>query len=190
MNETVEQDKKETTALAVSQANLDTLKRESIEIINQVIAEQDIEKTKDLTYLFNINQNKKTMARVNKLNDLLDVITDQAIVRFTEKPDNISNQELIQSLKVVQDMVERGQKQVTGVTEQPLIQINQQTNELNVGTPDSFTKDSREKVKNAVMSILSGLGVDNAVMSPAQEDIIDITPENNDSTGDNANGNR
>ena len=130
------------------------LSQESKEILNQIIKEQDTAKVKDLTYLFNINQNKKTMARINKLNDLYDLVTEQAMVRFTKRPDELTNQEILQALKIVQDITERSQKQVVGV-DTPLIQINQQTNEVNMG--DNLSKESKEKVKSAVMSILEGI---------------------------------
>ena len=100
------------TELIPQSNNLDLIKvdttklnEESLALINQIIEENNIEKAKDLTYLFNINQNKKTMVRVNKLNELLDVITDQAVDRFTKKPDEISNKELLDSLKTVQDLM-------------------------------------------------------------------------------------
>lgn len=160
----------------ITRAQLDA---ESIDLLNQVIAESDSDKAKDLTYLFNVNQNKKTMIRVNKLNELLDTITDQAILRFTTHPDNISNQELLQSLKVVQEAIEHGQKQVSTQTEQqaPLIQINQQS--VNVGADaDKLSRESRENVKNAVMSILSGLGVENAVINP--QEVIEIKDNEDD----------
>ena len=117
------------------------LNEESLAIITQLIAEKDEQKTRDLTYLFNANQNKKTMIRVNKLSDLLDTITDQALTRFTNRPDEISNKELFDGLKVVQDLIERGQKQVCGVGESPLIQVNQQTNEVNIGTSTNSLMD-------------------------------------------------
>ena len=104
------------------------------------------------------------------------MITDNAIQRFTEKPDNFSNQELLQGLKVVQDMVEKSQKQINGATETqaPLIQINQQTNNIGAETSvDTMSRDSREKVKSAVMNVLKGLGVDEAVMSKP-EDVIEV----------------
>lgn len=143
--------------------NTSTLDAESLNLLNKIIAEVDIEKTKDLTYLFNVNQNKKTMVRVNKLSELLDVITDQAIIRFTVRPDEISNKELIDGLKTVQDLVERGQKQVLGTAEAPLIQINQQTNEVKVGdTGISLNHESRERVKNAVLSLINGLAIQQA----------------------------
>ncbi len=135
-----------------------SLNEESKALIEQIIAETDEQKAKDLTYLFNANQNKKTMVRVNKLSDLLDTITDQALTRFTNRPDEISNKELFDGLKVVQDLIERGQKQVSGAGETPLIQINQQTNEVNVGGSQStLNRDSRERVKAAVLGLLDSI---------------------------------
>lgn len=134
------------------------LNEEAKAIIEQIITEKDDRKSRDLVQLFNNNQNKKTMVRVNKLSDLLDTITDQALVRFTSRPDEISNKELFDGLKVVQDLIERGQKQVSGVGETPLIQVNQQTNEVNIGCSTSnLNRDSRERVKSAVLSLLSSI---------------------------------
>jgi hypothetical protein len=135
-----------------------SLNEESKALIDQIIAETDEQKARDLTYLFNANQNKKTMVRVNKLSDLLDTITDQALARFTARPDEISNKELFDGLKVVQDLIERGQKQVSGAGETPLIQINQQNNEVNVGrSSNTLNRDSRERVKAAVLGLLDSI---------------------------------
>ena len=141
------------------------LNEEALSVINQIITEHDPEKTKELTYLFNANQNKKTMVRVHKLSDLLDTITDQALTRFTQRPDEISNKELFDGLKIVQDLIERGQKQISGAGETPLIQINQQNNEVNLTPASNLSRDSRERVKAAVEGLLAGL----AVAPPAQE---------------------
>ncbi len=146
----------ESTDLAIAKSM--SLNDESKAIIEQIIAETDEQKVRDLTHMFNANQNKKTMARVNKLSDLLDTITDQALERFTARPDEISNKELFDGLKVVQDLIERGQKQVSGAGETPLIQINQQNNEVNVGsTTSNLNRESRERVKAAVLDILNGI---------------------------------
>ena len=162
------------TALIVP--NNINLNEESKELIAQIIAEKDDKKARDLTQLFNVNQNKKTMVRVNKLSDLLDTITDQALARFTSRPDEISNKELFDGLKVVQDLIERGQKQVSGVCETPLIQVNQQTNEVNIGnTTSSLNRDSRERVKSAVLNLLSSINT--ATMQDATTDIIEVIPE-------------
>lgn len=144
--------------VAVVPIDLPDLKEESKELLKQIISSTDEQRVRDLTQLFNANQNKKTMARVDKLSDLLDTITDQALTRFTTRPDEISNKELFDGLKVVQDLIERGQKQVSGVAEAPLIQVNQQTNEVNIsGKTSNLNRDSREKVKAAVMGILSNI---------------------------------
>jgi hypothetical protein len=154
------------------------LNEESMALIEQIIAEKDKQKSRELTQLFNDNQNKKTMVRVNKLSDLLDTITDQALARFMSRPDEISNKELFDGLKVVQDLIERGQKQVSGAGEQPpLIQVNQQTNEVNIGgTASNLNRDSRERVKAAVLGLLSSIS--STVTSEANTtDPIEVTAE-------------
>ena len=161
-----------TTALAI----LDTekLSQESAELINAIISEQDIEKTKDLTYLFNINQNKKTMVRIDKLSELQDNLVAQFSQRVEERPDEISNQELMNALKIVQDIIERGQKQISGVNEQPLIQINQQTNSVNVGDEAvGLSRESKQRVANVVSDLLKGLGANDSK-------VIDAAPIEND----------
>ena len=154
------------------------LNKEAQEIIERIVAEKDTKKAQELTQLFNDNQNKKTMIRVNKLSDLLDTITDQALVRFTARPDEISNKELFDGLKTVQDLIERGQKQVSGVGGAPLIQVNQQTNEVNIGgdnAASNLNRDSRERVKSAVLDILKN--INNAVTTEVNSEAIEIMPE-------------
>lgn len=151
------------------------LNQESLALISQIIAETDEQKTRDLTQLFNANQNKKTMVRVNKLSDLLDTITDQALVRFTARPDEISNKELFDGLKVVQDLIERGQKQVSGAGEMPLIQVNQQNNEVTIGgSPSTLSRDSRERVKSAVLGLLESIAT--TAQAPVDDNIIEVDP--------------
>lgn len=151
------------------------LSAESKQLIELLIKESDEQKTKELMQLFNANQNKKTMIRVNKLSELLDTITDQALARFTARPDEISNKELFDGLKVVQDLIERGQKQVINAGETPLIQINQQTNEINVGgSATTLSRDSRERVKTAVMTFLTGLTANTESNSVVDTDIISV----------------
>lgn len=175
-----EEQSHDNTALAVQPISLN---EESMRLIEQLIVETDEQKTRDLTYLFNANQNKKTIVRVNKLSDLLDKITDQALTRFTARPDEISNKELFDGLKVVQDLIERGQKQVSGVGEMPLIQVNQQNNEVNIGnSSNNLNRESRERVKSAVLSLLDSLTAKNpendSIVVVNSTDIIDEENEN------------
>ena len=151
-------EKGEETTNALVAIDTSNLNAESLDILNQIIAAEDAEKTKDLTYLFNVNQNKKTMVRIDSLSNLQDKLVGLLSKRVTERPDEMSNQEVMQALKVVQDIIERGTKQVIGQTEQPLIQINQQTNSVNVGDEAAcLNRDSRDKVKRAIMSILENV---------------------------------
>lgn len=142
--------------------NIESLNEKSLEILNQLIAESNAEKVKDLTYLFNLNQNKKTLARIDKLSTLQDLLVSQFSERLRERPDEISNQELMNALKTVQDILERGQKQTTEVAEAPLIQINQQTNSVNLDSQDfnGLSRDSREKVKRFMSQIIQGIASD------------------------------
>ena len=151
-----EKGEKATTELVA--VDISDLNAESLNILNQIIAAEDIDKTKDLTYLFNVNQNKKTMVRIDSLSNLQDKLVGLLSNRVTERPDEMSNQEVMQALKVVQDIIERGTKQITGQNEQPLIQINQQTNSVNVGDEAAgLNRDSRDKVRRAIMSILDNV---------------------------------
>ena len=173
---------------ALTAVNAEDLNKESLTLINQIIAESDIEKTKDLTHLFNINQNKKTMVRIDKLSGLQDHLVDQFAKRVAERPDEISNKELMDGIRIVQDIIERGQKQVEEVEQTPLIQFNQQNNSVNIGDDSAkLSKESRDRVKNAVLSLLSGLNkpvpVDTSVEDPIATDLTE-TEDTGDTTDD------
>ena len=57
-------------------------------IAQEIINENDVDSIKDLTHLFNLNQAKKNVIRVIKLNGLLDTVSDKIIERFEKYPDN------------------------------------------------------------------------------------------------------
>lgn len=171
---------------ALTAVNAEDLNKESLTLINQIIAESDIEKTKDLTHLFNINQNKKTMVRIDKLSGLQDHLVDQFAKRVAERPDEISNKELMDGIRIVQDIIERGQKQVEEVEQTPLIQFNQQNNSVNIGEDSTkLSKESRDRVKNAVLSLLSGLNKP-VPTDPSIEDPIATDLTETEDAGDTA----
>ena len=169
--ETVQETKTEASSEtnALIAINTEDLNQESLTILNQIIAESDIEKTKDLTYLFNVNQNKKTMVRMDNLSKLQDLLVNEYSRRIAEKPDEISNQEIIASLKTIQDILERGQKTIVAEPEKPLIQINTQTNNIGDGAA-GLSRDSRKKVESAVLSLINGLAAEQA---KSNADIVD-----------------
>lgn len=123
------------------------------------------------------------MVRLNKLSDLMDAVTDEAVSRFRNNPNEISNEDLLKTMKTVQDMIERGQKQVSGVGDRPLIQINQQTNEVNVGNDATkLSRDSRKKVENALASLLGGLSA--MSVEPDRSDAITVEGQCTEETED------
>ena len=167
-----------TTALAIIDEN--KLQQEAAKILNELVAENDINKAKDLTYLFNINQNKKTMVRINKQSELLDVLTDQTIKRVKEKPDELSNDDLNKLMKTVADLIEKGQNQINRGEDAPLIQINQQNNEVNMdGKSGGLNRESRDRVKNAVVELLKHMANGNTETVDNIIDAANITNEEN-----------
>ena len=167
-----------TTALAIIDEN--KLQQEAAKILNELVAENDINKAKDLTYLFNINQNKKTMVRINKQSELLDVLTDQTIKRVKEKPDELSNDDLNKLMKTVADLIEKGQNQINRGEDAPLIQINQQNNEVNMdGKSGGLNRESRDRVKNAVVELLKQMANGNTETVDNIIDAANITNEEN-----------
>ena len=147
------------SSLLPDTVDVSVLKEEANKLINEVIVEHDVDKVRDLAMLFNVNQTKKTMVRQNKLNDLLDTLVNTAANRASSHPDEMDNQQLYQSLKVVQDLVERSTKQIAGANDNvPLIQINQQNSEVTINTGDgsqkSLNREPRNRVKNVVEALL------------------------------------
>jgi hypothetical protein len=71
-------------------------------------------------------------------------------------------------MKVIQDLIEKSQKQADTVEEIPqLIQINQ--TEVNVG--NNLNRDSRERVKNAVLGLLSS--INSVQQAPTDSEVIE-----------------
>lgn len=121
------------------------------ELAQRIINENDLKKVQDLTHLFNLNQAKKNVLRVLKLNSLLDKVSDQMIERFDECPDQFSNSDLLNYLTVTQNAIDRANKALNLVDETPSITLNQVN--VNVGT-EGLDRDSRAKITEAINKIL------------------------------------
>jgi hypothetical protein len=130
------------------------LSTEAQKLVGELTFERDRQKMQAIEQQFNDIQRKKQLARVSKLSDVQDMLTDQFYRRISERPDEISNKEMLDGMKVVQDLMEKNLKQAETIEEIPqLIQINQ--TEVNVG--NNLNRDSRERVKNAVIDILNSI---------------------------------
>jgi hypothetical protein len=167
------------TALAEAGANLSA---EAQRLVGELVFERDRQKMQAIEQQFNDIQRKKQLARVSKLSDVQDKLTDQFYQRITQRPDEISNKEMLDGMKVVQDLMEKNLKQAETIEEIPqLIQINQ--TEVNVGS--NLNRDSRERVKSAVLDILNSINKapqtvgEPTIYEAKAEDISDEEDENN-----------
>lgn len=146
---------------------ISTLDNDVTEVINKTIEEQDPQKVKDLTNLFNMHMNKKNMIRLVKLNDLLDNVVDQSLIRFESNPNNFSNKELIDYMNVVQKTSDASFNQLKEIHEAPTtIQINNQTAinvDCNKNDLSKLSKESRKRVLDAIDSILKNSAVDDVI---------------------------
>lgn len=120
------------------------------QIADEIIKETDTKKLKDLTYLFNLNLTKKNVLRVLKLNTLLDKVSDQMLERFEKKPGEFSNSDLINYLQVTQNAIDRANKSINLIDENPAITLNQ----VNINVTDNLSRESRTKIADAVKAIL------------------------------------
>ena len=86
------------------------LEEETITLVGNIIKEKDLDNIKNMTKIFQLNQSKKNMLRIIKLNTLLDKVNDKAIEKFEKCPDEITTDQLLDYMKVVQDSIDRSQK--------------------------------------------------------------------------------
>lgn len=153
--------------------NTQELDENTAHIAQTIIDENDLGKIKDLTHLFNLNQSKKNVLRIMKLNGLLDTVSDKIIERFEKYPDNFSSADLLNYLQVTQNAIDKANKNLNLVDETPAIQV--QNNNVNVNIIDSYDKESRDRVMNFIKGVLEQQNIqqqeDNCV------DVIEIKEE-------------
>lgn len=136
--------------------DLKPLDNQTREIAQRILDEQDVDKVKDLTALFNLNAQKRNVMRVMKMNGLLDKVTDAVLDRFDKTPHNFSNDDLIKYMQVTEASIERANKQLNLVDETPPIHL-QQNNQVNVSIIDSFDRDAKDRIADAIRGVLAGM---------------------------------
>ena len=142
--------------------NSSSLLRQGNELTSKIIEENDPAKLDELTQLFTLNQKKKQIARTNKLSNLLELVDDEVISRFTNTPEAIEDKDLLSYLRVTQDYVNSPSE-----PELPHIQINNQTN-VNISS-SGLDRESRARVLDAVNEILKS-----SLQKIPEDDIIDL----------------
>lgn len=131
------------------------LQNKTDELVNQILAEDDVNKVKDLTHLFNVACVKKDIIRVKTLDNLYDTVISKVAERFEKRPDEFSNSDLISYLQVTQNALDKAKKSASSVDETPAI-VQQQNNQVNINIGDSekLTRESRDKVIDAIDAFL------------------------------------
>lgn len=158
-----------------------TVEESTKEVVKNITEANTAEEYKKLIALFNLNQNKKNALRMIKLNGLQDKIDNQILERFDKRPDQMSNQELLEFLKAIENSIERSQKHMNEIEDKPMIQINQQTINVDSGVQGiQLDKDSKQKVLDLVASLMQGIGQQPDVPEQKQTEIIDATKPEKD----------
>ena len=161
----------EETKELVDTSSIDT---EITGLASQVLEESDPEKAKQLIALFNWNISKKNTARILKMNDLYDEVTDQMVLRFKTKADQFSNSDLLDYMKAVQGAIDTSTKNLSQVEEPPTI-VHQTNTQINVNVVDTFDRDSKDRILAAIQATLK------AAQQPQQKnvepEVIEVTPE-------------
>lgn len=128
--------------------------------------------SKDLDPLydaFKINDAKKNIFRINKLNNLLDKVTDEAIARFENRPGEMSNKEVIDYMNAVQNQIDKSKSIVDETKNINLTQVNNTVN-VNINNEQpTLTRESRERIVDFIKEILDN--------NKEITDIIDMTAD-------------
>lgn len=123
-------------------------------ITNDLINEQDPDKTKRLINLFNLTLVKKNAVRLNTVNELIDAVLDKIGQRLEIRPDEFSNKDLIDYMNALYNAAEKSGKIISGADEIPAIQFNQQNNVI-VSPVETLSRESRMRIASAVSAILN-----------------------------------
>lgn len=137
-------------------------------LADDIIKEQDLDKIKNLTNLFNINQHKKNIVRTTKLNELLDAITDQMVERFQKKPNEFSNADLLDYLTAVQNTIDKANKNTAQEDLQPIQQIN--NTQININNEEQLSKEARDRVLNFIKKTINSKEEDTVEIEGKVED--------------------
>ena len=138
---------------------------EANNLTDQIVKETDPEKLEDLTALFEMMQRKKNMLRINKLSNLLTLVDDEVVMRFTSTPEAFDNDQLLKYMKSTQDTM---LALTQDLEQKPIIQINNQKNEININN-SGLDQDSRKRVLEAVQMLLETSKNPNMIEIEAEE---------------------
>lgn len=156
--------------------SIQKLETDTNQLVSKLITENDSDKLKELTKLFNATQAKKSAVRVLRYNELLDSISNQIADRLANRSNMFTNKELIDYLGAIHKGIEQSEKSVAKVEELPLIQIN--NTEVNMSIETELDADSRDKVAFVIEQYLKSIKDSPEIIEV--EEIVEETDEQSD----------
>lgn len=105
----------------------------------------------EIVQLFNLNMKKKDVIRANKLSDLQDKIAEQISARIDKHAGEFSNKDLLDYLNAIQNILSK--QNFDESIQVPQIAV--QNNTVNVNIEDSLSRESRQRIQEAIKSILN-----------------------------------
>ena len=126
------------------------------ELETQLLAENDNDKSKQIISLFNLNFAKKNALRLDTISSLLDDVLEKVKTRLELRPNEFSNKDLIDYLNALYQAAEKSTKLSDTAENTPLITLNQQNNVV-VNTANTLSRESRQRISDAVSEILNNI---------------------------------
>ena len=136
------------------------------DLSEQLMNESNPAQLENIIDLFNVSFQKKNILRIQKLNELQDKIQTQIEKRLDNKIDEFSNKDLIDYFKVMQDSIIKNSDNAEMKNYKVIQIIQNQTNvQNNLQESEPLSRESKEKISEAVQSMLSKLDLDNNKLS-------------------------
>lgn len=186
----MEENKNELQTLEEDKNLIEEVKSKDNALIDTILQEDNIDKLKDLTHLFNAYQTKRQILRVNALNDVQDALVQQMASRLQNLPNNFNNNDIAMWMKTVQQALDSTHEKIQEIDDTPTI-VNQTNTQINVNVEDTLSRESREKIMDALQVILGS--VNNSEINDVLVSENEIPEESNNTEnnlGDLDNGNK
>ena len=172
-------EEKENTNLEPLKEDVDLIsvvKEKDNELIDSIMQENDVEKLKDLTHVFNAFQTKRQILRTNALNDVQDALVQQMARRLQETPNNFNNNDIAIWMKTVQQTLDSTKNNIDSIDTVPTI-VQQHNTQVNINMEDNLSRESREKIMDALQAILEN--VNNTDIDVVLENDNEVQEDNN-----------
>lgn len=164
------QEEEETQVAVSHRSAAAVINSEANDLVNQILVEKDPVKVENLKKQFLLVQQKKNIARVNRLTTLIEIVDDEIINRFADAPEEMSNKDIVSYMNSTQSSLNTTMQ---ALTQTPMIQVNNQTNEIKIDNShinlSGMDVDSRKNVLNFLLSSIRDA-------QAKQSEVIDVVP--------------